>query len=239
MSTEHYPVPRRRRCYLVRHGHVDYFDSHGKPLDPRSVRLSDRGSHQAWALSRALLDTPFDRALCSDYPRAMQTLEVLLIGRAMPTEAKAELREIRAGRLREIAPQDLHEQVVGAYRTAHETDARFLGGERWEDFRQRVLQAFFELAADPSWDTALIVSHDAVNRILLSWATGAGLAGIAAFEQDPACLNILDIDTYGDQVQNAILRTVNFTPYNPQKTGIHDTVMEHLYRGIHSAGPQA
>ncbi|MFJ3485932.1 histidine phosphatase family protein [Pseudomonas sp. NPDC090202] len=239
MSVEPYPLPRRRRCYLVRHGHVDYFDSQGRPLDPRSVCLSRSGAQQAWALSQALLDTPIDRALCSDYPRALQTLDLLLVGRGISAEPNAALREIRAGRLREIPAEAMHGQVVDAYRNAGREGAQFLGGERWDDFRQRVLGAFFELVADPCWDSALIVSHDAVNRILLSWATGAGLAGIAAFEQDTACLNILDIDTCGQQVQGAILRTVNFTPYNPQKTGIHDTVMENLYRDIQPAGPRA
>lgn len=33
----------RRRLYLVRHGHVNYFDDTGRPLDPRSVRLSVDG----------------------------------------------------------------------------------------------------------------------------------------------------------------------------------------------------
>ncbi|WP_271408029.1 histidine phosphatase family protein [Pseudomonas sp. Q1-7] len=223
---------RRRRCYLVRHGHVDYFDGQGRPLDPREVALSRAGTQQAWALGQVLQDVRFDRVLCSDYPRARQTLDLLLQGNQLPVESMPELREIRAGRLREIPAEALREQVVGAYRSAGDAGARFLGGERWDDFQRRVLSLFFELLQDPDWDSALIVSHDAVNRVLLGWAAGLGLAGIAAFEQDTACLNVLDIDMRGDQVLGALIRTLNFTPYDPHKAGIHRTVLENLFQAI-------
>ncbi|VVN70853.1 hypothetical protein [Pseudomonas fluorescens] len=39
----------RRRCYLVRHGHVDYFSPDGQPLDPRNVPLSGLGEDQVQA----------------------------------------------------------------------------------------------------------------------------------------------------------------------------------------------
>ncbi|WP_085727237.1 histidine phosphatase family protein [Pseudomonas sp. R37(2017)] len=239
MNAEGLQTPRRRRCYLVRHGHVEYFDGQGRPLDPRSVCLSSRGVEQASALGQVLQDTPFDRVLVSDYPRARQTLDLLLMGRRVPVESLAQLREIRAGRLREIPAQAMRDTVVGAYRKAAEPEATFLGGERWRDFNQRVLATFFELARDDNWESALIVSHDAVNRMVLAWAAGVGLSGIAAFEQDNACLNVLDLDTRDGAVQGAILRTVNFTPYNPHKAGIHATVMESLYHTIHPDGPAA
>nr|NDG07062.1 histidine phosphatase family protein [Oxalobacteraceae bacterium] len=36
----------RRRIYLMRHGSVTYFDSHGKPVLPESVPLNDAGRMQ-------------------------------------------------------------------------------------------------------------------------------------------------------------------------------------------------
>lgn len=239
MRAESAAAIRRRRCYLVRHGHVDYFDEHGRPLDPRRVPLSRLGVQQAWSLGQILQEVRFDRILCSDYPRAEQTLDLLLAGRDLPRESLTALREIRAGRLREIPAESLHEQVVGAYRAAGAPGARFLGGERWDEFQRRVLDPFHELLEDPSWDSALIVSHDAVNRILLAWAAGVGLAGIAAFEQDTACLNVLDVDSCDGQVLGAVVRTLNYTPYDPHKAGIHSTVLENLYSAIRPDGLMA
>lgn len=232
MNAEFRTAARRRRCYLVRHGHVDYFDGDGRPFDPRAVSLSVSGVQQAGALGQVLQDMPFDRVLCSDYPRARQTLDLLLAGREVPVEATPELREIRAGRLREIPAAALREEVTGAYRQAARPGATFLGGERWDAFEQRVLGVFFDLMGDPDWDSALIVSHDAVNRVLLAWAAGIGLPGIGAFEQDTACLNVVDLDSRGGQVQGAIIRTLNFTPYDPHKASIRATVLENLYSAI-------
>ncbi|MDT4781364.1 alpha-ribazole phosphatase [compost metagenome] len=222
----------RRRCYLVRHGHVDYFDADGRPLDPRFVPLSLRGREQAAALGRVLDGTTFDRALCSTYPRTRQTLELVLGERRMLVEELASLREIRAGRLREIPEQSRQREIAGAYRLAAMEGAAFLRGEAWADFQQRVLGTFFGLLDDPHWNRLLMVTHDAVNRVLLGWASGAGLAGIAALEQDNACLNVLDIDMRGGEVLGAIIRTLNYTPYDPHKNGIHHTVMEHVLQRI-------
>jgi len=223
---------RRRRCYLVRHGHVDYFDASGRPLDPRSVPLSAKGVTQAQALGEVLAQTRFDRAVCSDYPRTRQTLDHLLGGRALAVEERAELREIRAGRLREIPRECLHREVAQAYQLADRPDAAFLRGEPWAAFQQRVLGSFQQLLEEPDWSSLLLVSHDAVNRILLAWACGAGLGSLAAFEQDPACLNIVDIDMVGTQVLRAYIRTLNYSAYDPGKATIDQTVMEHVHASI-------
>ncbi|MDH4582814.1 histidine phosphatase family protein [Pseudomonas sp. BN415] len=235
MTAEQLTTTSRRRCYLVRHGHVDYFDLQGKPLDPRAVQLSRRGAQQAWQLGQVMQDLPIDRVLCSDYPRARQTLDLLLVGREAPIDFLPALREIRAGRLRDIPAAGLRDTITGAYRSAAKPGATFLGGERWDEFQGRILAQFFDLLAEPAWESALIVSHDAVNRVLLAWAAGVGLKGIAAFEQDTACLNILDVDSLGPEVLGGIIRTLNFTPYNPHKTGLSGTVLENMFSALKPA----
>ncbi|WP_313520485.1 histidine phosphatase family protein, partial [Pseudomonas sp.] len=83
-------------------------------------------------------------------------------------------REVRAGRLREIAVAQLQQRVCQAYASSIEAEGSFLGGERWSDFEARILQCFEALLAEPDWESLLIVSHDAVNRQLLGWALGGG-----------------------------------------------------------------
>ncbi len=46
----------------------------------------------------------------------------------------------------------------------------------------------------PGWHTALVVAHEGINRLVLSWACGAGLAAMAPFEQDTGSINMLDFD---------------------------------------------
>ena len=226
------PQVRRRRCYLVRHGHVDYFNPDGQPLDPRSVLLSPVGVQQVQQLAEVLRTVDFDRVVCSDYPRAQQTAQLLVCGLNLQIEPRPALREIRAGRLRDIPSWQVEAEVAYAYERAGQHEAAFIGGESWAAFEQRVLAEFDALLADPAWDQLLIVSHDAVNRILLGWAIGCGLSGVAALEQDTACLNIADVDMMGDRVIRRLVRVMNLTPYDPNKADIDLTVMEKVFRAF-------
>ncbi|WP_274643685.1 histidine phosphatase family protein [Pseudomonas serbica] len=219
----------RRRCYLVRHGHVDYFAPDGQPLDPRSVPLSGLGVDQVRQLAQVLAPIGFDRALCSDYPRARQTAELLLGDRPLELQACAQLREVRAGRLRDIAPGQLQQQVSYAYDSFADPEGCFMGGERWSDFDSRILARFEQVLAEPDWQHLMLVSHDAVNRLLLGWALGGARGCAAALEQDNACLNIIDIDMQGGRILRRFVRVVNLTPYDLPKASQRQTVMERIH----------
>jgi probable phosphoglycerate mutase len=86
------------------------------------------------------------------------------------------------------------------------------------------------ILAEPGWRCLLVVAHGGVNRVLLAHALGSGLAGFAALEQDPGCVNILDMDDAG----RWLARLVNHTPYNAAKVGLELTTMERLYREYRS-----
>src|SRR5712692_5824845 len=233
------PGPRRRRIYLVRHGHVDYFDPVGQPLDPRDVSLSATGIFQVRSLARSLRDVKFDRVVASDYPRARQAAELLAAQQKIPVETDAAFREIRAGRLRDIPHRRLEPDVAYAYDAAADANGAFIGGERFADFEQRVVTAFLALLADSAWDRLLLVSHDAVNRILLCRLAGCPRSAMGAFEQDPACLDIIDVDTLAGGMIRAMLRTINFTPYDEAKSAERHTVMERVFHAYRPSSTEA
>lgn len=222
----------RRRLYLVRHAEVEYFQE-GKPLDPRFVSLSPKGIEQARALAQCLSGLSFDRVLCSDLPRARETAQILIAGRNLPLEERAAFREIRAGRLREISRDRLEQQIAYAFEGAGDPEGRFIGGEKFSEFQKRVLCEFQGLLADPGWRSLLLVSHDGINRVLLCWAAGAGLSAMAAFEQDPGCLNVVDVDWEKEGARRRFIRLVNFTPYDPAKAQLFVTSMERVYRAYY------
>lgn len=241
------PVPppaddglRRRRLYLVRHGDVSYFDAQGQPLDPRQVSLSTLGMEQACSLASVLQGTVIDRILCSDLPRAVQTAEILAQScrSGHKPELEPDLREIRAGRLRDIPAGQRQARLAYPYDGAERDDASFIGGERFADFEQRVLAVLSALLDDAQWDSALWVSHDAVNRIVLCWAAGQGRDAMKAFEQDPCCLNIVDIDMVQDTVRRRLIRCVNFTPYDPAKQQSRLTGMEKVFQSYRPNGEE-
>ncbi len=225
MSEVPEPLPARRRVYLMRHGEVSYFDPHGSPLDPRAVPLTENGRSQAQAAGQCLAEVRFDRAICSGMPRTRETAAWVLAGRGLEIEERHAFREIRGGRLREIAPAALFQTLARGFDRAAEPGARFIGGEGFAEFAERVLQAWRQLLADPDWNCLLLVTHDAVNRAILGEISGAGLAGWSCFEQDLACINLLECA----EGEAPILRLCNFTPYAAAKHGLPFTSMEQVF----------
>jgi len=219
--------PPRRRIYLVRHGDVSYFDGQGRPLRPNAVPLNADGLRQARALGEFFRDVPLDRAVSSDLPRTVQTAEGALGGRKAPAlETFAALREIQPGRLADAPPGDLKRIFVDAFTGSVDRSTTFLRGETFGSLLDRVLPCFAGLLADPGWFHLLVVAHGGVNRVILAQALGLGLDGLAALEQDPGCVNILDVEAAG----RSVVRLVNHTPDDPAKHTWVLTTMERLYR---------
>lgn len=222
---------RRRRIYLMRHGAVTYFDPDGKPFRSDTVPLSPKGVAQAEAAAQALAGIAFDRALTSSLPRTWQTARIVLGDRPLQPVEVAELREIRSGRLREIPEDELETTFTQAF-AAVTPAGRFLNGETFGSFSERILPAYRAFCTDPTWTTALVVLHGAVNRLILGDALGIHVTAdrpiaFGAIEQDPACINVLDLAADG----SVVIRLVNYTPYSVLEQEIRPTTMEELLLG--------
>jgi len=217
-------LPTRRRVYLLRHGDVSYF-LEGRPVPPEGVPLNEEGRAQAQAAARALAEAAFDRAISSGLPRTDETAAIVLGERALVVEVVPALREIRPGRLNEIPPEDLRGAFTEALTRPLTAGDRFLGGESFGALQARVLPAFHAITADQSWRRLLIVAHGAVNRVILADVLGVGLESFGHLEQDPACINVFDLDERG----YGIIRLLNYTPYSAVKAGIELTSMERYF----------
>ena len=220
----------RRRLYLMRHAEVAYFDEQGLPLPPDDVPLTTEGRRQAETAARVLADVRLDRVLTSGLARTLETAR--LTAPDVEPESWPELRELRAGRLREIPEDELEEAFLGCFRGDVSETTPFLGGETIGSLLDRVLPALDRLLADGSsdgssdgsWDTALAVLHGGVNRAILSRALSGGRSFFGNLEQAPGCLNILDIGD-GDW----IVRAVNTAPCDLAHLAGRSTTMEELY----------
>jgi probable phosphoglycerate mutase len=205
----------------MRHADVAYFDPDGKPVRPHDVPLTPAGIEQARAAADALAGIRFDRVVTSGLPRAVETARLVAPG--VESESLPELREIEAGRLRDIPTGVLEEAFLGAFRGAVPEDRTFLGGETIGELLDRVLPALEGLVADESWDILLAVLHGAVNRAILSYALTGQRSFLGGFEQAPGCINVLDVG------EDWIVRAVNVAPYDLAHTGGRQTTMERLY----------
>lgn len=222
----------RRRVYLMRHGHVSYVDPEGMPVDPKTVLLTEAGQAQALAAQKLLREIEFDRAMCSGMPRTRQTAKIVLGERDISLEDNDGFVELSGGRLSQVAPEEREAAFVYGLERADSEGERFAGGELFASFEKRITATFDELILQPDWKRLLLVCHDAVNRMILSHVCGAGLAGIASFEQDMACINVIDIDVIDGRVERCLIKAVNITPYNTTKDGMYHTSLEEVFKTL-------
>jgi probable phosphoglycerate mutase len=220
----------RRRLYLMRHGSVTYFAPDGKPIHPETVPLNERGVEQARAAGQLFAEhgIQFDRVITSGLPRTVETAHHVLdvMGQTHKTEQRAAMQEIRGGRLASIAEQDLLQSFTAATDGVVDEDVKFLGGETVRQMLDRVLPEVDAIRADPDWDTLLLVLHGAVNRAILSYLVTGQRQLLGAFEQSPACINVLDI---GKAPVDVVLRVVNLSPLDWLQHNNRKTTMEVLF----------
>jgi phosphoserine phosphatase len=231
----------RRRIYLMRHGHVNYMSEEVRASkDTRIARLTELGIEQAKAAGPALADVHFDVAMCSGLRRTRETAEYVLAQQSVaPTlEVDARLEELHSGTYIDFASREQLSATLAFYfDKAGEDGASFLeGGELFSEAQTRAVEGIEALLMRPDWSTALVVAHEGINRLILSWMARAGCAASGAFEQDLACINVLDFDLVRDgdetRIERRIIKAVNVTPYAWVKAGHHLTSFEAIFSPV-------
>src|SRR6201992_2475195 len=227
----------RRRIYLMRHGHVDYLAKHVVASGGVNVvPLTKRGRLQAEAAGVALTHVKFDRAVCSGYPRTHETASHVLAAQKNPPPLDVEegLVERGNGKFPKVNSRaELIELMRGQFSNDGVTqpgERALEGAEPAEAAQARAVKSIRRLLREPDWHTALVVAHEGINRLLLSWACGAGPNATGAFEQDTGCINVIDFDMRADgEVERTMIKSVNLTPYNWLKHGMNLTSLEALF----------
>ncbi len=238
MTTTQHALPTpdstRRRIYLMRHGAVKYFDEAGRSvINPDTVPLTEQGVAQAKAAGAAFAQAGiyFDRVVCSDLLRTHQTAGHVLDALAaagLPTaqpEHIASLQELKGGRLADIPEGQERQAFLGAFDGIVQEDAQFLGGETIGQLMDRVFPQIDALRADKRWDVCLLVLHGGVNRAVLSSLLTGKRTFLGNFAQATACINAIDV---GDDIEDTVLRLMNYSPTDILQTSTRKTTMEHL-----------
>jgi broad specificity phosphatase PhoE len=135
--------------------------------DPRrDPGLSQEGVEHARELGRQLSGLAIGVAAVSPFPRAMQTADAALAGRAVPRLVDDELGDIRIGELDGATLADYHRA-----RAHNDRNVPFPGGESLNEAALRYAQAFERLLlrADP---VTLVVTHEYPVRYAVNAAGG-------------------------------------------------------------------
>jgi broad specificity phosphatase PhoE len=165
------PVPLT--LYLARHGQSEWNHQYRVTgqLDPG---LSAKGQQQSEAIALCLRDQPLAAIYTSALRRTIDTAQPTADAKQLPTVAVPALNEIHLGVLqgRHRDERDPEAQALWAQWQADIWGYRIPGGERFDEFAQRVDQAWQSIMQRHPGQHVLIVAHAGTNRVLLGSLLG-------------------------------------------------------------------
>jgi probable phosphoglycerate mutase len=187
---------------LVRHGETPW-NREGRYQGRTDIALSTDGEAQARALGARLAGLPIHIAISSPLARTRRTAEYVLGDRAVTLETDEALIEISHGQWEGQLASDIelsHAEMFGTWRSRPDRDVPAgPGAETLGDVEARAWPVLVRTCARLGVDeTAMLVAHDAVNRVLLCRVLGLPLSRVWMFRQSPAALNVLSGPSLAD-----------------------------------------
>lgn len=155
--------------YAIRHGESEA--NAGRIHSGWSqVPLTEKGTAQAKAAGEKLKGVHFDRVVCSDLRRAIQTCENALPG--VQYETNALLRENNVGTLTDVAVAECERLYGDAYReNKRRWDFTAYGGENQDMLLERA-KRFLDAAAQSGSETIMAAfTHAGMLYAMLSYVT--------------------------------------------------------------------
>ena len=154
--------------YVARHGQSEWNNRSliTGQLDPG---LSPKGQLQSAALAQCLKDEDLAAIYASTLQRTIATAQATADAHALPIVSLGALNEIHLGVLqgRHRDERDPEAQALWAQWQADPWGYRVPGGERFDEFAQRVDEGLQPLLRQHRGQSILIVGHRATNRVLL------------------------------------------------------------------------
>lgn len=163
------------KIYLVRHGETESNGMH-RYLGRSDEPLSEIGLQQAQAVSNYLANNHINTMICSTLRRAKQTAKAIADQQKVELTIKEELDEIDFGKWEGLTYSEIYkdypDEITLWLKKPEGLDIP--GGEKWHDFRDRVI-GFAEKIATNNSGNVCIVSHGGPLRFIISYYLGLKL----------------------------------------------------------------
>ncbi len=182
------------RIFLVRHG-ATVLTAEDRFAGATDVELSEEGREQVRRLADRLAKEKIVAVYASPLGRTVETAQILAKPHGLEVQTRDGLREISHGRWEQMTRKEV-DAAFPAEAAAWEKDPYTfapVGGESGLAVTARALPALMEIVRTHSGEDALIVSHKATIRLLLSSLIGFDPRRYRdTLDQSPAALNIVD-----------------------------------------------
>jgi probable phosphoglycerate mutase len=181
---------------LVRHGQTSWnreerFRGHA------DIPLDEIGSAQAGAVAqRIAMQWKPDAIYAGPLSRTMQTAEPAAALFALKVLAEPALIDVDCGSWQGLTSQDVRAAFPTEFNIFMNAplDFRFPGGESLEAARIRAFQQVMNLAAQYPGQTVMMVSHTALNRLILLSILGMNSSAFWRIRQDTGAINSFEME---------------------------------------------
>ena len=211
------PLPPKAsgaRLLLVRHGETDW-NREGRFQGQIDIPLNANGRSQAEAAGNFLAPVSIDRAYTSCMARPRQTAEAILSSHpGVPLTSSTGLVEIGHGLWEGCLEQEIAAgwpQLLADWKRAPHT-VQMPEGETLQEVWDRSLATWGRIAANlRTYETALVVAHDAVNKTILCGLLGLQPADIWAIKQGNGGVTVIDYPE--GPAGRPVVAAMNLTPH--------------------------
>lgn len=186
-----------KRIFLIRHGETAW-NREGRFQGQMDIPLNDLGFRQAVAAADALKDTTVDRIVTSPLSRAVATGHPLALQKGIPIEKVDDLQEIGHGLWEGRTAGDVEKKWPGMLATWHSRPdlLNMPEGESLADVRKRAWPAFLRVT-EGEGESIVVVSHDAVLKVLLCRILGCPLRSFWRFQIANGSITLLELSEKG------------------------------------------
>ena len=192
------------KILLVRHGHVEGIEPERfRGREP--LELTTLGRAEAAAVAKRIAGRwQPGKIYTSPMGRCVKTADAIAKICGIGVENCDDLNDLDYGawQFKAFAQAQAEHPALFAAWFATPHLVRFPNGESLQDLAARTANAVRLMLARHPDDTVVLVGHDSVNRALLLQFLGLPLASYWRIEQDPCCVNEIDVA----DGQNCVLR---------------------------------
>jgi len=190
---------------LVRHGETA-LNSSERYWGHTDVKLGAQGMEQAERLRDLLAEEKIDVIYSSNLERAWKTAEIIASRHKANIITCAELEEINFGELEGLTFNEIAQRYPEVVKSWIEgkLGLKYPGGESLSEFAERVSGFTRRLRNVAPEQTALIVAHSGVLRLLMCHLMDIGQENWWRFKLDFASLSVMETNSRG-----AILMSLN------------------------------
>ncbi len=193
------------RLYLVRHGETE-LNKKGCYYGWTDCELTQNGVEQAELLHQSFQKIKLDVTISSDLKRAVNTASIVCDGKDIEILKDTRLRELNFGAWEGKHYTEIMQQYKENWEawTRDWQNAAPIQGESFTEMCQKVCQCIDELIARYRDKEVLIVTHQGVLRIIITYLLNISMDKIWSFNFSQGTYSVLELNE-----NNCVIQGIN------------------------------